>query len=200
MNPTITHEQALDLLGKNGVTEKVAWIGLRWKQSVYGEKDAYTDTAVLVTLDGIQAFHFNTLPTVWKQDIACLVPGLYRWKKGLHGLHHLDLSKADDKAAYDWLLAHVGQDHPDPKYRLTYWGFREVPPMTVIRCGHSGTFTDSAEAPFWIDGHHGGLVSTSSEACQTWPPSIWHQARQAGYDAMDKYGQKEIIYHLELVD
>jgi len=208
MNPTLTHEQALDLLGKHGVTEKVAWIGLRCKDSVYGEKDAYTDTAVLVTPDGIQSFKFNTLPTVWKQDIACLVPGLYMWKKGIHGMHHLSLKKNDDGTwqnqedvdAYNWLLSHVGQDHPDPNYRLIYWAFREVPPMTVIRCGHTGTFTDNAASPYYIDGHHGGFVSTSSLSCQTWPPAIWHQVRAVGYEAMDKYNQSEIPYLLELVD
>lgn len=208
MNPTLTHDECLALLAKNGVTDKVAWIGLRWKGSVYGEKDAYTDTAILVTPDGIQVFKFNTLPTAWSQDIACLVPGTYRWRKGLHGLHHLNLNQnkdgsyqaPDDQAAYEWLLAHVGEAHPNPKYALIYWAFREVPPMTVIRNGHTGLQTDSAAAPFWIDGHHGGANTTSSAACQTWPLALWHTAQQAGYAAMDQYGQETIAYHLELVD
>ncbi len=208
MNPTLTYEQCLDLLSKNGITDKVAWIGLRWKGSVYGEKDVYTDSAILVTPDGILVFKFNTLPTSWTQDIACLVPGKYRWRKGIHGQHHLNLNKKedgtyeapDDHDALEWLLAHVGQAHPNPKYALVYWAFREVPPMTVIRCGHTGTFTDNAADPFWIDGHHGGVYTTSSAACQTWPLASWKQAQEAGYAAMDKYQQTEITYLLEVVD
>lgn len=199
-NPTLTREQAETLARSRGCTDEVIWLMLRSKQSVYGENDAYTDTAGLVTPDGYTEYKVNTLPTVWKQDIACLVPGDYKWRKGIHGQHHIDQSKPADKAAFDWLLAHEGQDHPDPAYRLTYWAFREVPPMTVIRCGHSGTFTDSAANPFWVDGHHGGLISTSSEACQTWPVAIWHAVRAAGYAAMDKYEQKEITLALHLVD
>lgn len=203
MNPTLTHEQALDLLGQHGVTEKVAWIGLRSKDSVYGENDAYTDTLGLLTPDGYTEYKLNTLPTKWTPGMACLVPGTYKFRQGIHGMHHINIALKEDGrtpenpkdyAAYQWLLAHPGQDHPDPAYRLTYWAFREVPPMTVIRNGETGTHTDSAAAPFWIDLHHGGLNTTSSEACQTVPLAIWKQVRTSGFAAMDKYGQKEIVY------
>ncbi len=199
-NPTLTREQAIDMAGKAGITDKVVFIGLRSKASVYGENDAYTDTLGLLTPDGYTEYKLNTLPTKWTPGMACLVPGTYKFRQGLHGMHHLSLDAPKDKAAYDWLLAHPGQDHPDPVYRLTYWAYREVPPMTVIRNGEEGTHTDSAAAPFWIDLHHGGLNTTSSEACQTVPIAIWKQVRTSGFAAMDKYGQKEIIYHLELVD
>lgn len=197
----MTREQAGAILQTHGIVDKVVWLGLRSPASKYGE---YDDIAGLYTPDGYQEFKFNTLPSAWRQDMACLVPGVYRWRKGLHGMHHLNLGKdkdgavasPKDQAAYAWLLAHPGQDHPDPAFRLTYWAFREIPPMRVIRCGHSGTFTDSDAAPFFIDGHHGGLNGTSSEACQTWPIEIWHAVRAAGFGAMDKYGQDEIAYCL----
>ncbi len=201
LNPTLTLEQAQALARKRGCTDQVMWLGLRSPESVYGENDAFTDTAGLLTPDGYTEYKFNTLPTSWAPGIACLQPGDWKWRKGLHGLHHLDLeNSANDKAAYEWLLAHVGQDHPDPNYRLTYWAFREVPPMIVIRNGQPGTETDSAAAPFWIDGHHAGVNTTSSAACQTWPIPIWHEVRAGGYAAMDKYGQTEITYSLHLMD
>ena len=199
-NPTLTRDQAVAMLQQRGCTAKVAWIGLRDPNSKYGENDAYTDTAGLLTPDGYTEFKFNTLPTTWLAGIACLQPGSYRWKKGLHGIHHLNLAVAADKEAYGWLLAHVGQDHPDPNYRLTYWAFREVPPMTVIRNGQAGTETDSADNPYYIDGHHGGANTTSSAACQTWPIPDWHAVRTAGYGAMDQEGQEEIPYELFLMD
>lgn len=198
-NPTLTREQAEVMARERGCTDKVIWLGLRAPDSVYGENDAYTDTAGLLTPDSYTEYKFNTLPTSWEPGIACLQPGDYKWRKGLHGMHHLNLNNPEDQAAYQWLLTHVGEDHPDPKYRLTYWAFREVPPMTVIRNGQPGTETDSAAAPFWIDGHHGGLNTTSSASCQTWPIGIWHEVRRAGYAAMDLYGQKEITYSLHLL-
>lgn len=201
MNPTLTHEQALDLVGSKGVAEKAVLIGLRSKSSVYGEKDAYTDALGLLTPDGYTEWKLNTLPTKWEPGMACLQPGVWKFRKGIHGMHHLDLDhNAEDKAAYQWLLAHVGQDHPDPKYALSYWAGREIPPMTVIRNGRAGTETDSAAAPFFIDLHHGGINTTSSEACQTVPITIWHEVRAAFFGAMDKYQQTEMPYVLELVD
>lgn len=201
MNPTLTRDQAEILARKRGCTDKVIWLGMRSPASIYGENDAYTDTLGLITPDGYQEFKLNTLPTIWTPGMACLVPGDYKFRKGLHGQHHLNLGDANDKAAYDWLLAHVGQDHPDPKYRLTYWAYREVPPMTVIRNGQTGTHVDSVDAPFWIDLHHGGINTTSSEACQTVPVPIWApQVRALGFAAMDKYGQAEITYSLHLMD
>lgn len=201
MNPTLTHEQAIDLAGSKGVTEKAVLIGLRSKKSVYGEQDAYTDTLGLLTPDGYTEYKLNTLPTKWSPGMACLQPGVWKFRKGIHGMHHLDLEhNAEDKAAYEWLLAHPGQDHPNSKYSLTYWAGREIPPMTVVRNGHAGTESDCAAAPFFIDLHHGGVNTTSSEACQTVPIAIWHTVRAAFFDAMDKYQQTEIPYILELVD
>lgn len=200
-NPTLTLEECQQLAASKGITDKAILIGLRWKQSVYGEKDAYTDTLILLTPEGIQTWKLNTLPTKWSPGMACLQPGVWKFRKGIHGMHHLDLeNSSEDKDAYQYLLNHVGEDHPDPKYALTYWAGREVPPMTVVRNGEPGTHTDSLSNPFWIDLHHGGLYTTSSEACQTVPVPVWHQVRDAFFGAMDKYNQSEIDYILEVVE
>jgi len=196
MNPTLTHEQALDLVGRMKITDKVVFIGLRSKDSVYGENDAYTDTLGLLTPEGYSEWKLNTLPTKWTPGMACLVPGLYQFRKGIHGMHHLNLDSPKDKAAYDWLLDHVGQDHPDPNYRLTYWAYREIPPFTVVRNGQPGMHGDTVAEPFWIDLHHGGVNTTSSEACQTVPIPIWPIVRMTGFAAMDKYNQSDIYYLL----
>lgn len=196
MNPTLTRDQAEKLVSSLGLTDKVIWIGLRSATSKYGQFD---DTAGLLTPDGYTEFEFNTLPTVWKPEIACLQPGIYKWRQGLHGVHHFnEMPPEYHTKVYAWLLANKGKDYPnpDPKYIHPYWAFREVPPMTVLRDGHSALQIDSVAAPFEIDGHHAGLYTTSSLACQTWPLKIWQTVRASGFGAMDKYAQEEIAYAL----
>jgi hypothetical protein len=198
----MTREQAKAIIDAHGITDKVVILGYRSASSKYGE---YDDMGALYTPDIYIEFNFNTLPTKWEGQIAKLMPGVYRYKKGLHGMHHLNLAqRADgsyvvpnDKRAYDWLIGNVGKDHPDEKYHLTYWAFRQAGPVTVIRHGANSTETKTnpAEFPF-IDIHKGGNYATSSEGCQTVLASLWAAVRAQGYAAMDKYGQKEILYCL----
>lgn len=202
-NPTLSPQDAETLARSRGCTDKVLWLGMRSATSKYGE---YDDTAGLITPEGYTEFILNTLPTIWKPHMACLQPGDWLWKQGIHGMHHLNLSDktlpsyGKDLAAYNWLLAHPGQDHPDPYYRLSYWAYRQAGPMTVARDGQAGfeTETDPTKYPM-VDGHHGGLYGTSSEACQTWPIKLWQQARTLGFAAMNKYGQTRITYALHLM-
>jgi hypothetical protein len=199
-NPTLSPAAAEALARKRGCTDKVMLLGMRSATSKYGEFD---DTAGLITPTGYTEFRFNTLPTVWKDEIACLQPGDYKWIQGLHGVHHFNEMPPDYHAkVYAWLMANKGKDYPnpDPKYIHPYWAYREKPPMTIIRDGHTGTETDSEAAPFMIDGHHSGIYTTSSAGCQTWPTDHWLAARAMGYIAMDAAGQTEITYSLHLMD
>jgi hypothetical protein len=195
----MTREQAAAILAAHGITDKVVWIGYRSANSKYGE---YDDVAGLFTPDSYTEFKFNTLPTKWEGDIAKLTPGVYRYKKGLHGIHHINTALPGDKAVYDWLIVNPGKDHAPvlvngaPRL-LPYWAFRQAGPVTVLRHGAAATETqaDPARWPF-IDLHKGGHYTTSSEGCQTFIADEWAQARALGYGAMDKYGQEHILYCL----
>jgi hypothetical protein len=208
--PSLSREQVLAL---PGVADLVAMgpviVGIRgfFDEPNHNQRGVYDDAAFMLgsDTDDFRAFNWNTDPSLSRDNMAVLQPGTYKWKKGIHGMHHLNLSKnkdglylaPKDKSAYDWLLAHVGQDHPDPAYRLTYWAYRQASPMTVLRDGKKEpeTVVDPAGWPM-IDGHHGGLNGTSSEGCQTNPIEQWQECRAFGYGLMDKHKTDRIFYHL----
>lgn len=195
-NPTFTREQALSFLQQRGITEKIVWLGYRSAGSHYGQ---YDDTIALLTPDQYIEYKANTLPSIWQPGVATLVPGVYRYKKGLHGIHHLGTGPAD-KAILVWLNGNVGKDYPAGSDKiLPYWAFRQAGPVTLQRDGQTGTETitdpNSPKWP-WIDLHRGGWNGTSSLGCQTFFPDHWPQARAAGYQAMDRYDQDHILYSL----
>ena len=194
----MTREQAKEILERHGITDKVVFLGYRSANSQYGQ---YNDVGALFTPTEYIEFKFNTLPSKWERDIAKLMPGVYRYKKGLHGVHHLGNNK-EDKAIRSWLDANIGKDHSpvlvNGKPRiLPYWAYRQAGPVTVLRHGATKTETivDPAGWPF-IDLHKGGWNLTSSEGCQTLYPEHWAEARALGYSEMDKYGQDHILYCL----
>ena len=80
----MTKEQAAKILADHGVKDPIAWIACRSANSKYGE---YDDSIGLYTPDGYteSSHKFNTLPSKWEGGIAKLMPGVYRYKKGLHG-------------------------------------------------------------------------------------------------------------------
>lgn len=164
------------------------------------DRGIYDDAAFIIgpDADEYRAFNWNTDPSTTRPGMAVLQPGVYNWAKGVHGRHHITGS-VGDRGALKWLEEHPGQDHPDPKYRLTYWAFRQAGPFAVLRDGQTKpeTATDPAHWP-WIDGHHGGLNGTSSEGCQTVPLEQWKEFREYGYGLMDKYKSKIIPYKLIL--
>lgn len=200
--PSLTREQVLILAG---VADLVAAgpviVGIRgfFDEPDLNKRGVYDDAAFIIgaAAEDFKAFNWNTDPSLSRDNMAVLQPGTYKWKKGIHGMHHFNLKDPKDKAAYDWLLAHVGQDHPDKNYRLTYWAYRQASPFAVLRDGKKEPerIIDPAGWP-WIDGHHGGLNGTSSEGCQTNPIEQWQECRAFGYGLMDKYKTDRITYHL----
>lgn len=195
-NPTLTRDAAEELARSRGCTDQVMILGLRSPTSQYGE---YDDTLALLTPDSYTEWKGNTLPSKWVAGIAKLVPGDYRYAKGIHGVNHFaQLPPAQRGIVSSWLSAHPGQDYPPLQgYILPYWAFRQHGPVTLLRDGATTpeTQTDPDQFPF-IDLHCGGWNGTSSAGCQTWYPDHWPDARKAGYAAMDQYGQTEITYCL----
>jgi len=198
--PSLSREEVLALPGVAAlVTNGPTIIGIRgfFDQPNHNQRGVFDDAAFIVgpADEEFRTFNWNTDPTITQKGKAVLQPGTYKYKKGIHGMHHIDMKNAKDKAAYDWLLAHVGQDHPDPSYRLTYWAYRQAGPVTILRDGETVAHADGwPTAPAYIDLHRGGL-GTSSDGCQTNPPAQWEECRSYGYGLMDKY-LSDIYYKL----
>ena len=196
-NPSFSKQQASDMIGWGTSEERVHIIGYRSPISKYGE---YDDTIAIISPEQYLEVRANTLPSVWKQGIAKLMPGTYKYSCGLHGIHHLTSSK-DDQAILNWLDNNKGKDYPAsliPKGKLVpYWAFRQAGPVTLIRDGATKPETELNPALYpFIDIHHGGFNLTSSEGCQTIFPTFWANFRSIGYSEMSKYSQTSISYHL----
>lgn len=201
--PKITRAELEALIVKAGyqLADKLMIVGIRgyYKDTMgkpgTNDRGIYDDAIILISPDYFETFNGNTDPSKYQPGIAMLKPGLYEYKQGIHGVHHINSANPKDKAAYDWLLAHPGQDHQDPAYRLTYWAFRQYSNVTVFRDGGKEQ-TDSPATRFWIDIHRGGINTTSSDGCQTIIPEQWVPLRKTAYDLMNKAGQKTINYLL----
>lgn len=196
MNPTFTREQAQAFLDQHGITDKVVLLGYRSATSKYGE---YDDTIALVCPTDYTEFKANTLPSKWEPGIARLMPGVYEYRKGLHGVHHFaDLSPAQHTEVASWLNANPGKDHaPIAGKILPYWAFRQAGSVNILRDGQASNEQDGWPGnPAWIDIHCGGWNGTSSAGCQTVFPDAWPALRPLGYGAMDQWGITTIRYCL----
>lgn len=185
---------AIALAAKYNVTDSVILFGYRSATSKYGE---YDDTLAILSPDSYQEFIGNTLPSKWQPGIAKLIPGIYEYIKGLHGISHLSDSPGDKAIMKE--LVDSGKDHaPVDGRTLPYYAFRQAGPVSVIRDG--ATFPERkipvGDWP-WIDIHHGGKNLTSSLGCQTVHPDEWDAFRDMGFFSMEKYNQRVVKYILE---
>lgn len=196
MNPTFTRDQAQAFLDQHGITDKVVLLGYRAPGSQYGQ---YDDTIALICPTDYTEYKGNTLPSKWETGIAKLIPGVYDYRKGLHGIHHFaDLSPEQHTEVAAWLAANPGKDHvPIAGKILPYWAYRQAGPVTINRDGSPTLEQDGWPGnPAWIDIHCGGWNGTSSLGCQTIHPQYWIAARSLGFGAMDQWGQTVIKYCL----
>lgn len=199
--PKITREAAEALLKTFGHTEKFQILAIRGyyldSMGKPGVNDLgiYDDAICLISPDYFGAFNGNTDPSKKIFGIASvLAPQTIWYRKGLHGLHHLDTQNNDvDKEIYDRLIK---SDEDVPGFTATYWAFRQDSNVTVTRFGKEGTFTDRPDDRFWIDLHRGGEWTTSSEGCQTIILDEWEEFKMKGYMLMDHYGQERVPYCL----
>lgn len=174
------------------VEEKVWILGIRG-YSGDNKIGIYDDAIFLVTPKEVLGFNANTDPSRLLKGVASLVPGIYYYKKGLHGLSHLDLTKGRDSE----MLQDAIRREADIS-NLTYWAYRQDSDVSVTRNGSSGTFTDNVKNRFWIDIHRGGYNTTSSAGCQTIHPDQWPEMKKSGYAAMSEYNESRIPYVLSL--
>lgn len=90
--PQQKREVSERILAKAGVTDAAALLGVRGyyldsmgKPGV-NERGVYDDAIFIVSPNAYVSFNANVDPSVYRRKIASLLPGLYRYKKGRHGI------------------------------------------------------------------------------------------------------------------
>jgi lysozyme len=160
------------LLTKARVDDAVALVGIRgyYRDSMgeVGKNDRgiYDDAIFLVSPNAYATFNANTDPSVKRQGIAVLKPGVHRYRKGKHG------------------LSKPGGGYP---------ALRPANPAEALPVTRDGEGDSMGIA---INIHKGGFRTTSSEGCQTIYPSQWESFISLVYSEMDRAGQKTIPYLL----
>lgn len=141
----------------------------RDSMGVPGQNDRGVFDDAIVLLSGgavVATFNANTDPSLARPGIAELVPGLYRYALGIHGL-----SKP------------VARQYP---------ALVQAAPVTVQRDGQTGT----QSGYFGINIHRGGVNETTSEGCQTiWKPQ-WDDFFARVKAVMEKSKATTISYAL----
>lgn len=190
---TLTRDQAKAIVSDHQVTDSVVIIGVRNKAN---RINVYDDTIAILTATDFKAYNGNVDASVYRPGIATLQPGVYDYKIGVHGISHLNLSNAGDKAILDKMIA-TGLD-PDPIEGrfLPHWAFRQAGPVTILRQGQKVPETDKNPDSWpWIDIHRGGVNTTSSLGCQTIHPDFWPHFRDFGYGAL-RANRQEIVRYI----
>lgn len=191
---SITREQALSIVQQHGIQDVVVILGIRDKDN---KINIYDDEIAILTPESFDVYKVNTDPSVARKGVAVLQPGVYLYKRGLHGISHLNLTDMGDKAILDALILN-GHDHtPIPGRILPYWALRQAGPVTLKREGQVNTETEMDPNNWpWIDIHRGGYSTTSSLGCQTIQPDSWSDFRDKTFIAMKTYGQTLVKYCL----
>ncbi len=162
-----------NLLRKAGLQDPpVALVGIRgYYLDTMGEpgtndRGIYDDAILLVSRQAHIAYNANCDPSAFRPRIATLVPGVWRYRVGTHGL-----SKP-----------------PERRYEALV----QAGPVSVSRDGVAGLDTGW----FGINIHRGGRNTTSSEGCQTIHPDQWPSFIETVKQEMKRAGVKEIPYLL----
>jgi len=178
--PHLSREAARAVILARGVTDAVALLGVRgYYRDTMGkpgqnDRGIYDDAVFVVSPTAFAAFNANTDPSAdpsqQRVGLATLEPGVWRYKRGMHGYHS-------------------GNPYP---------ALVQAEPVIVRRDGTeaAGPHPDWGEplgggrwrGLFAINIHRGGRTTTSSLGCQTLWPDQW--------DAFFALAKGEMIRHV----
>lgn len=158
---TLRIQDSVVLVGKRGY--------FRDSMGAAGTNDIgiYDDAMFVYSPTAYSAFNANTDPSVRRKGIATLVPGVYSYKLGNHG------------------ISRPGGGYPALRPATKN---EELP---VFRDGKPSDRPGVA-----INIHKGGYNTTSSEGCQTIYPDQWNAFYALLTGEMKRYGQKTVLYVL----
>lgn len=150
----------------------------------------FDDAIFLVEQDQLIAWNANCDPSRQRVGMATLVVGRWIWKPGIHN------------------------QSKDPALHPHYEALVQAAPFVVRREGTEAYAVGTRHPQFgqcvgpceWrglfgINGHRGGETTTSSEGCQTIPPTQWPEVMPAIHRALhrvgrDVEGRNELTYVL----
>lgn len=181
MLPASTPKATLDRVTKAiksaKITDTVVLVGVRgYYRDTMGEvgkndRGIYDDALFIVSPTHFSAWNANTDPSVHRPGIATLVPGVHRYRPGKHG------------------ISRPGGGYP---------AFRPATKdeaLPVMRDGDTNPRPGIA-----INIHRGSASTTSSEGCQTVPPSQWDAFHTALSGELKRHGARDFPYLLMTVD
>lgn len=174
--PQQPREKTLEQLiagGWDATRYPVALLGVRGyyrdTMGVEGRNDRklYDDAIFLVSPNGgYLAFNANTDPGAFRAGIANLMPGVWKYRVGIHGI-----SKPANRR---------------------YTALVQAAPVTVRRDERTMTYSGM----FGINIHRGSRMSVSSEGCQTIWPGQWQEFIDTVRRVLRENGQETIPYVL----
>jgi lysozyme len=176
--PRITAQDVEEIARKHGVKNSVAIVGIRgYYLRTLGnpkknDRGIWDDCIAVISPTAFAAYNGNTDPSFWRKNIASLVVGVHKYRKGRHG---------------------ISRGNPYPALRPA----NPSESLPVTRDGQLGRSQGVA-----INIHRGGSINstsqsvTSSLGCQTIPREQWPSFIGLVYGEMDRYGQKVIPYVL----
>lgn len=179
--PKLTEAEARKILRKHGVSPGVAvavlaipgYYAKTMGPTPGNDRGIYDDAIFIVSHTAFAAFNANTDPSIFrprrpgKPGIARLRPGVHRYRPGNHG------------------ISRPGGGYP---------AFRPATPGEALPVDRDGE-TDPAPG-IAINIHRGGNNTTSSEGCQTLPPSQWTAFHALLTAELARHGQKTFPYVL----
>lgn len=173
--PRASRQDVLDAIPYAYEPDEVIVVGVRgyYRDSMgapgVNDFGIYDDAIFVLSPDTFVSFNANTDPSVKKRDVAILLPGIYPYKPGLHGL-----------------------SRPNP-----YPAFRPATPNEELPVMRYGEATIPSKRPgVAINIHRGGNNTTSSLGCQTIHPSQWNAFHALLSLELKKWKQKVFNYIL----
>lgn len=170
VKPAVDLTKISKLAANSLAKEKVCLVGIRgFYNPGNNKRGIYDDALFWVTASSITPFNANLDPGAFREGIATLKTGVWRYKMGNH----------------------------NSSYAGSYPAFRQAARVTVQRDnGKGGVYEDSSQDDFGINIHKGGASSVSSLGCQTLPPNQWDSFKELGYSLLKKAGQQSFNYVL----